>query len=116
MLLQHAVDLGRLAGAQALVRIEAPRAFEQALAPQHLVAAGDAAVEGVRDIEDELREPGPDGPRFVSNNAKRARGMMARWLCEHHVTDVEAMRGFDSNGYRFDASESEIDRWCFNRA
>lgn len=80
-----------------------------------------AAVAGklprdIRVIEVDFREPGPDGPRFVSFNSKRARGMMARWLCEHRITDVEAIKGFDSDGYRFDADASEGDRWQFTRA
>ena len=85
------------------------------LASQEYFAAVSGKLAGMRVVEVEFREPGPDGPRFVSFNAKRARGMMARWLCEHHVTDVEAMRGFDSDGYRFDADESEADRWRFTR-
>jgi cytoplasmic iron level regulating protein YaaA (DUF328/UPF0246 family) len=85
------------------------------LASQEYYAAVAGKLEGVRVIDVEFREPGPNGPRFVSFNAKRARGMMARWLCEHHVTDVEAMRGFDSDGYRFDADESDADRWRFTR-
>lgn len=85
------------------------------LASQEYFAAVKGKLAGVRLVEVEFREPGPDGPRFVSFNAKRARGMMARWLCEHHVNDVEAMRGFDSDGYRFDASESDADRWRFTR-
>ncbi|MET0366413.1 MAG: peroxide stress protein YaaA [Sphingobium sp.] len=85
------------------------------LASQEYFAAVSGKLDGLRVIEVEFREPGPNGPRFVSFNAKRARGMMARWLCEHHVTDVDAMRGFDSDGYRFDAEESEADRWRFTR-
>lgn len=60
----------------------------------------------IRVIDVDFREPGPDGPRFVSFNAKRARGMMARWICEHHIADPEALRGFDSAGYRFDPDAS----------
>lgn len=86
------------------------------LASQEYFAAVKGKLPGARVIEVEFREPGPDGPRFVSFNAKRARGMMARWLCEHHVTDVAAMQGFDSDGYRFDADESDQDRWRFTRA
>ncbi|WP_242416912.1 peroxide stress protein YaaA [Sphingomonas panni] len=67
----------------------------------------------VRVIEVDFRENGPDGPRFVSFHAKRARGMMARWMCEHRVTDVAAMQGFDSDGYRFAGAEG--DRWMFVR-
>lgn len=85
------------------------------LASQEYFAAVADKLSGVRVVDVEFREPGLDGPRFVSFNAKRARGMMARWLCEHHVTDVEAMRGFDSDGYCFDADESEADRWRFTR-
>src|SRR3954454_9507404 len=47
-----AVDLLALAGAQVFRRIEAPPALEQALPAEHLVAAGDHAVERVRDIEE----------------------------------------------------------------
>ena len=42
-------------GLEPLVRVEAPDAFEQALAAQHLVAAGDAAVEVVGDVEEGAR-------------------------------------------------------------
>lgn len=34
-------------------------------------------------IEIDFREEGPDGPRFNTFAAKRARGMMARFICEH---------------------------------
>jgi cytoplasmic iron level regulating protein YaaA (DUF328/UPF0246 family) len=40
---------------------------------------------------------------------------MARWMCENHITDIDAMRGFDTDGYRFDAAESDTDRWRFTR-
>jgi cytoplasmic iron level regulating protein YaaA (DUF328/UPF0246 family) len=86
------------------------------LASQDYFAAVLGKLEGVRVIDVDFREPGPDGPRFVSFNAKRARGMMARWLCEHRIDNVDDMKGFDSDGYRFDAAESEADRWRFSRA
>ncbi|MAX00532.1 MAG: hypothetical protein CMN72_13015 [Sphingomonas sp.] len=70
----------------------------------------------IRVIEVDFREPGPDGPRFVSFHAKKARGMMARWMCEHRITEIEAMKGFDTDGYRFDAAESTDTRWQFTRA
>lgn len=85
------------------------------LASQEYYAAVRGQLTGARVIEVEFREPGPDGPRFVSFNAKRARGMMARWLCEHRISEVDAMRSFDSDGYRFDPDESDEDRWRFTR-
>ncbi len=49
----------------------------------------------------DFREHGPDGLRFNSFPAKRARGMMARWMCEHRIDRPEGLKGFDSDGYRF---------------
>lgn len=86
------------------------------LASQEYFAAVRDRLEGLRVIEVDFREHGPDGPRFVSFSAKRARGMMARWMCEHHVTDIDAMHSFDSDGYRFDAKASDVDHWRFTRA
>lgn len=70
---------------------------------------------GVRVIDIDFREPGPEGPRFVSFHAKRARGTMARWMCDHRITDADAMRGFDADGYRYRADASTDDRWTFLR-
>lgn len=85
------------------------------LASQEYFAAVADRLPALRVINVDFREPGPDGPRFVSFHAKKARGMMARWLCEHRIADVEAMKGFDSAGYRFDAAESATDSWRFVR-
>ncbi|TPG12109.1 peroxide stress protein YaaA [Sphingomonas oligophenolica] len=56
-----------------------------------------------------------DGGKFVSFYAKKARGMMARWLVEHRIDAIEAMKGFDTGGYRFDATTSDPNRWRFAR-
>ncbi|WP_157217647.1 YaaA family protein [Flavisphingomonas formosensis] len=68
---------------------------------------------GARIITVDFRENGPNGLRFNSFAAKRARGMMARYLCEHRIADPEAMKGFDSDGYRFDGAEGDL--WRFVR-
>ena len=49
---RHTRSISSLWPGSALVRVQAPDAFEQALAAQHLVAAGDAAVEIVGDVEE----------------------------------------------------------------
>ncbi|VXD02535.1 peroxide stress protein YaaA [Sphingomonas sp. 8AM] len=54
--------------------------------------------------------------RFISFHAKKARGMMARYLVEHHVADLDGMKAFDTAGYRFDANASDEARWTFRRA
>ena len=40
--------------------------------------------------------------KIISFYAKRARGLMARWAVEHAVTDAEALKAFNSEGYAFD--------------
>jgi cytoplasmic iron level regulating protein YaaA (DUF328/UPF0246 family) len=67
----------------------------------------------VRVVAVDFREA--DG-RFISFHAKKARGMMARYLVEHHVTQPDGMKAFDSAGYRFDAEASDDARWSFRRA
>jgi len=69
-----------------------------------------------RIVEVDFRREGPDGPQFVSFEAKRARGMMARYMCENHIADVESMKGFDSDGYKFDADASSEDSLRFIRS
>jgi hypothetical protein len=67
-------------------------------------------------IEIDFREAGPTGLRFNTFNAKRARGMMARFICEHRLSDPQALKSFDSDGYRFDPDGSDEQRWRFSRS
>ncbi|WP_156678083.1 peroxide stress protein YaaA [Sphingomonas profundi] len=70
---------------------------------------------GARILSIDFREEGPDGLRFNSFAAKRARGMMARWMCEHRIGAAEDLKGFDSDGYRFVAEGSDEAVWRFVR-
>lgn len=74
-----------------------------------------APPKGVRIVTIDFRENGPKGLVFNSFGAKRARGMMARWMCEHHVAKPEDLKGFDSDGYAFVAADSEEQVWRFVR-
>ena len=78
---------------------------------EYWAAVGGRLPAGVRTVAVDFR----DGGRFVSVHAKKARGMMARWLVEHRVTDTDGMKGFDTDGYRFDAGESTETLWRFAR-
>jgi cytoplasmic iron level regulating protein YaaA (DUF328/UPF0246 family) len=69
----------------------------------------------LRVIEIDFREEGPEGLRFNTFAAKRARGMMARFICEHRLSDPEALKAFDSDGYRYDPEGSDERRWRFSR-
>jgi cytoplasmic iron level regulating protein YaaA (DUF328/UPF0246 family) len=66
-------------------------------------------------IEVDFREEGPSGLRFNTFAAKRARGMMARYICEHRLDDPEALKSFVSDGYAFDPENSDTHRWRFTR-
>lgn len=53
--------------------------------------------------------------RIVSFWAKRARGAMARFVCETAVTDPDDLRGFDLGGYAFRPELSQPNRPVFTR-
>ncbi len=53
--------------------------------------------------------------KIISFYAKRARGLMARWAVQHAVRDAEALKGFNSEGYTFDANASDATHWVFRR-
>ena len=53
--------------------------------------------------------------KIVSFFAKRARGAMARFICDHHLTNPADLRGFDAGGYRHEAALSTPDRMVFIR-
>lgn len=80
---------------------------------EYWAAIAQAPPKGARIVTVDFREAGPNGLRFNSFGAKRARGMMARYLCEHRLDDVAALKGFDTDGYRWNAEGSEGDRWLF---
>lgn len=50
-------------------------------------------------------KPGVE-PKVISFFAKRARGLMARWVIQGRVKSVRALEGFDADGYRFDPRRS----------
>lgn len=72
-------------------------------------------VKAAHVIKIDFREDGPSGLRFNSFEAKRARGMMARYMCENRLEDPEALKEFDSDGYRFVEKGSEENSWRFVR-
>lgn len=53
--------------------------------------------------------------KIVSFYAKRARGLMSRYAIVNAITDPEALKAFDMEGYAFAPAASEVDRWVFRR-
>jgi hypothetical protein len=86
------------------------------LASQEYFKAVDRkALPGTRIVECVFEDWKGSGYKVVSFWAKRARGLMARWAVTQRAVRVEALREFDSDGYRFDAAASTTDRLVFRR-
>ena len=84
------------------------------LASQEYWAAADGKLpSSIRVVAIDFREG--EAQKFVSFHAKKARGMAARWLVEHRVDDIEGMKGFDTDGYAYDAAGSTDAQWRFVR-
>ena len=56
-----------------------------------------------------------DNYKIVSFYAKKARGLMSRFIIKNRITDVEKIKSFDTDGYRFNPAMSEADKWVFTR-
>ncbi len=54
-------------------------------------------------------------PKMISFSAKRARGMMARHIIKHRLTDPTDMQSFADEGYRFNKKMSTDTDWIFLR-
>lgn len=53
--------------------------------------------------------------KIISFHAKRARGLMARYAVENRLDEPEQLKGFDSEGYAFDAEASNDSTYVFRR-
>jgi uncharacterized protein len=53
--------------------------------------------------------------KIISFNAKRARGLMARYAVESKAGTVKKLEAFDAEGYAFDRAASAPDRLVFRR-
>jgi cytoplasmic iron level regulating protein YaaA (DUF328/UPF0246 family) len=52
---------------------------------------------------------------MISFFAKKARGMMSRFIIQNAITDYEMLVGFDEGGYHFNHGLSKADSWVFTR-
>jgi cytoplasmic iron level regulating protein YaaA (DUF328/UPF0246 family) len=56
-----------------------------------------------------------DKYKIISFFAKRARGLMVRYAIVNRITDPEQLKGFDYEGYAFNAEASSEHTWVFRR-
>ena len=97
---------GEAAGSEVLVNCASNEYF----------GAVDEAALKLRVITPVFMEERGGQAKIVSFYAKKARGAMARFICENRLTDPEALKAFDTGGYRFSGEMSEDDRLVFLRA
>lgn len=53
--------------------------------------------------------------KMISFYAKKARGLMSRYIIDHQIDSPEKLKQFDSEGYRFSAEMSQKNDWVFIR-
>jgi cytoplasmic iron level regulating protein YaaA (DUF328/UPF0246 family) len=53
--------------------------------------------------------------KVISFYAKKARGLLARYAIDHRLERAADLKGFDSEGYRFQAAASTDTEWVFSR-
>lgn len=54
--------------------------------------------------------------KIISFFAKKARGMMSRYIVRNKLTNPEDIKNFDVAGYRFNEDDSGENEWIFTRA
>ncbi|MGJ8693821.1 MAG: peroxide stress protein YaaA [Thalassotalea sp.] len=53
--------------------------------------------------------------KMISFFAKKARGLMARYIIQNQITDVEQLKAFDLAGYQYSEDFSKGNDWVFTR-
>lgn len=68
-----------------------------------------------RVIDVEFKDFKGDKYKIISFYAKKARGLMSRYIIENNITQPEDLKGFDYRGYYFDEKESTENKIAFKR-
>ena len=68
-----------------------------------------------RIIDTEFRDLKNGQYKIISFYAKKARGLMARYVIKNRIRDPQALQQFDLQGYRYCAEQSGVDKLVFLR-
>lgn len=85
------------------------------LASKEYFDAVDAKALKVPVITPEFRDYKDGKLKMISFFAKKARGMMVRYIIDHNVKTLKGLKGFDYEGYKFDAKLSKGNTLVFTR-
>lgn len=66
-------------------------------------------------IDVDFREERNGQLKFLSFHAKKARGLMARYIIENRIESIEDLMGFDYEDYHFSKAHSTTGRFLFMR-
>lgn len=66
-------------------------------------------------IDIDFKEERDGKYKVISFFAKKARGLMCRFAAKHNLEDPEHLKGFDLEGYAFNADLSSESKWVFTR-
>lgn len=53
--------------------------------------------------------------KIISFYAKKARGLMVRYMIDNQIDNADALKDFNVAGYQFEASKSSANEWVFTR-
>lgn len=53
--------------------------------------------------------------KVIMTYAKKARGLMTRYVAKNRITDAEDLKFFNLEGYSFNVNESDEHNWVFSR-
>ncbi|MEW8385091.1 MAG: peroxide stress protein YaaA, partial [Candidatus Thiodiazotropha taylori] len=69
-----------------------------------------------RIITPQFKERKNGSYRMIGVFAKKARGLMSRYIIDNQLSDPEDIKGFDVDRYRFNKKLSKDDQWVFTRS
>lgn len=94
---------------------DAPAPVVVNLASQEYAKAARLKALGARVISADFKEEQDGQLRALMVFAKKARGMMARWIIENRIEDPDALTAFNVDGYRFQNHDPKADTLLFTR-
>jgi len=81
---------------------------------EYFSALQPTAVKG-RLVEIDFREWRNGKYKFITFNAKKARGTMTRLIVEQQVETIEALKALEVDGYRYNEAESTAEKLFFSK-
>jgi hypothetical protein len=66
-------------------------------------------------ITPEFKEYKNGDYKMIGIYAKKARGMLSRYIIQNQLTDPEDIKSFSEDGYKFNKKLSTVNKWVFTR-